>query len=348
MTHDVERPLRDRAAFEAALPRLAVALREASIVPEAAFPVIERQFDAGQSNPTYLLRAGDRLIVLRKQPFGALLPRAHDVIREYSIMKALHARGFAVPRPLYASADRAIIGTDFFLMDYVAGAVHSDAALPSATHGERAAIYRSTASTLGRLHSLDPVILAEAGITGRGDFVSRQIDTWHKAYKATQTTDDGRIDAMADWLRGNRPADAPTAIVHGDYRIENLIVAEGAVAAVLDWELCTIGDPRADVAHCCIWHHLPSSAFHGVADKDLPRLGIPSEQQFLEIYQAASGIEVVRTHRYFMSFAFYRLAAILQGVFRRALDGTAASTLARERGSLADLCLAKAELFAKS
>lgn len=335
----------DRQGLEAALPRLAASLRAAGIAGDADNLLIERQFDAGQSNPTYLLRLGDHRIVLRKQPHGALLPRAHDVVREHDLMQALHGAGFAVPRPLFASRDKAILGTDFFVMEFIPGIVHSDPSLPDCSADERAAAYRAMIETMARLHRIDPAVLARAGVKARGDFIGRQISTWRTAYLAAQTTPDDRIEAVGQWLIDNKPARENAAIVHGDYRIENLIFRGSNVAAVLDWELCTIGEPLADLAYCCIWHHLPGSAFHGLADKNLAALGIPSQSELLDIYAQASGIDAAPTHAYFLTFAFYRLAAILQGVHRRALDGNAASPLALERGRVAALCLETATRF---
>lgn len=336
----------ERERFEAALPALGGYLREGGLLGSSEALTIERQFEAGQSNPTYLLRAGQRQIVLRKQPYGHLLPRAHDVVREHNIVKALHEAGFPAPRPLLASEDREVIGTSFFVMDYVPGAVNSDPALPGYAPEQRGAIYRSMAQTMARLHSLAPEVLESAGVKPRGNFVGRQIGVWRGAYLAAQTQPDERIEAVGQWLLDNKPAAENIRIVHGDFRIENLIFQDGAVAAVLDWELCTVGEPLSDLAYCCIWHHLPHDVLHGLADHDLARLGIPDEAEFLDIYARASGIDAQATHSYFLAFAFYRLAAILQGVFKRALDGNAASPQALTRGKVAELCLDKAAAFA--
>lgn len=336
----------ERASFTASLPRLEAALRTADVIGANETVAIARQFEAGQSNPTYLLSAGERRLVLRKQPYGTLLPRAHDVVREHNIMRALHDAGFTVPRPLFASDDRQIIGTSFFVMDYIPGAVHSDPALPQQAPAQRHAIYESMARTLARLHSVAPAVLETAGVKPRGDFIGRQVGVWRGAYLAAQTEDDPRIEAVGQWLLDRKPATENIGIVHGDYRIENLIFQGGGVAAVLDWELCTVGEPLADLAYCCIWHHLPQSVLGGLADQDLGALGIPDEAEFLDIYQRESGIDAAPTRNYFLAFAFYRLAAILQGVYRRALDGNAASPQALARGRFAEICLTQAAAFA--
>lgn len=336
----------ERASFTAALSRLEKALRGAGLIGAAEAVAIERQFEAGQSNPTYLLAIGERRLVLRKQPYGHLLPRAHDVVREHNIMKALHEAGFTVPRPLIASEDRQIIGTSFFVMDYVPGTVHSDPALPGHAPAERQAVYEAMARTMARLHRVAPAVLEQAGIKPRRDFIGRQVGVWRTAYLAARTQDDPRIEAVGQWLLDHKPLTENTAIVHGDYRIENLIFERGDVAAVLDWELATVGEPLADLAHCCIWHHLPQAVLNGLADRDLRALGIPDEAGFLDIYARESGIDAAATHPYFLAFAFYRLAAILQGVYKRALDGNAASPQALARGGVAELCLTQAAAFA--
>lgn len=337
----------DRASLETALPRLHEALRNAGVLAARDALAIERQFEAGQSNPTYLLRAGERRLVLRKQPNGQLLPRAHDVVREHDIVRALHEARFATPRPLFVSADKAVIGTSFFVMDYVAGTVHSDPALPGLAPAARAAVYRAMTETMAALHRLDPEVLAPAGVKPRGDFIGRQIGVWRGAYLAAQTEPDARVEAVAQWLLDNKPAAENIRIVHGDYRLENLIFGDDGVAAVLDWELCTVGEPLADLAYCCIWHHLPQNVLNGLAGRNLPALGIPGEAEILARYAQASGIDATATHRYFLAFAFYRLAAILQGVFKRALDGNAASPQALTRGTMAQICLTKAAAFAE-
>lgn len=335
----------ERASFTASLPRLEEVLREAGVIHPTETIGIERQFEAGQSNPTYLLAAGERRFVLRKQPYGHLLPRAHDVVREHNIIQVLDGAGFTVPRPLFASEDRGIIGTSFFVMDYIHGAVHSDPALPNDAPAQRRAIYEAMAGTMARLHRIKPSVLEAAGVKPRGDFIGRQIGVWRGAYLAAATQDDPRIEAVGQWLLEHKPATENIGIVHGDYRIENLIFQGSEVAAVLDWELCTVGEPLADLAYCCIWYHLPQSVLNGLADQDLGALGIPDETEFLAIYSRETGIDAIATRNYFLTFAFYRLAAILQGVYKRALDGNAASPHALTRGRVAELCLTQAAAF---
>jgi aminoglycoside phosphotransferase (APT) family kinase protein len=202
--------------------------------------------------------------------------------------------------------------------------------------------------TLARLHRLDPEVLAAAGIKPRGGFIGRQVSVWRNAYLEARTEPDSRIEAVSQWLLDNKPASENIRIVHGDYRIENLIFQGSKAAAVLDWELCTVGEPLADLAYCCIWHHLPADVLNGMAGLDLAQLGIPDEREFIEAYSRAAEIDATPAHRYFLAFAFYRLAAILQGVFKRALEGNAASPQAITRGKVAKLCLTKAADFAET
>ena len=337
--------MNDRATLDTKLGRLAALLKQQGVIATDDL-AIERQFTAGQSNPTYLLRSGERRLVLRKQPYGHLLPKAHDVVREHAIVDALAGAGFRVPTPLFASSDRAIIGTAFFVMAYVPGIVHSNAQLPDVSATERGAIFRATAETLADLHGIDPAVLARAGIQPRGSFIERQIGAWRNAYRAAMTEADERIETVAQTLLDRRPQHENLAIAQGDFRLENLIFDGTSVAAVLDWELCTIGEPLCDLAYCCLWYHFPPEVLNGLAGLDLAKRGIPGEREFLDLYSARSGIDAHASQRYFLAFAFYRLAAILQGVYRRALDGNAASALGLERGRIARLCLDKAEQLA--
>lgn len=325
------------------LGELAAFLRGNAIIGTDRLEIV-RRFTAGQSNPTYLLHA-DRDLVLRKQPDGHLLPKAHDVVREHAIVRCLGDAGFPVPRALIASDDRSVVGTAFYVMDFVPGQVFSDAALPGVSTHDRGRIYDGLASTLATLHAIDPAVLAPAGIKPRENFVERQIAIWHKAYLASRTDEDDRIDTVAARLLEQCPQTERSAIVHGDYRIENVIFDENRPVAVLDWELCTIGEPLSDLAYCCLWYHFPPDILNGLAGLDLSRLGIPEERAFLDRYAALGGADPHGTHGYFLALAFYRLAAILQGVYKRALDGNAASPDAIRRGRIARYCLGRAQEF---
>jgi aminoglycoside phosphotransferase (APT) family kinase protein len=345
MTDQVSSSTSDRLRLDPLLPRLTSALFKMPFDITNKLE-IERQFEAGQSNPTYLLRSGQRRLVLRKQPYGNLLPRAHDVIREHKIISALHASGFPVPKPLLAVEDHELIGTSFFLMDFVEGNVESDPILPNRSIAERQTIYRNIAETLANLHKLDPIVLESANVRFRPQFTGRQVNLWHAQYLASQTETDERVDRIAHWLLDNLPVEMSPSIVHGDYRIENFILRDSTIGAVLDWELCAIGEPLCDLSYCCMWYHLPRDVLGGLKDVDFSGLGIPEEREFIDIYSARSGIDGLRSRSFFMAFSFYRLAAILQGVYKRGIEGNASSPFALTRGHIARLCLDRAEKFA--
>lgn len=335
----------DRQRLEQALPNLGELLRQLSVDPDAEI-VVERQFESGQSNPTYLIDYGGNKYVLRKQPDGNLLPKAHDVLREFNLMRALHSAGYPVPKPLLAVESRDAIGTSFFVMEYVPGVVESDPALARRAPEERRVIYRNMASALAYLHRLDVSTVGAAGVTARPGFVSRQVKIWRGQYLTSQTEVDDRIEKVADWLADNVPQESPPAVVHGDFRLENLILQGMEIGAVLDWELCAVGEPLCDLSYCCIWHHLPREVLGGLMNEPLATLGIPGETEFIDLYSRSRGADGHRAHGYFMAFSFYRLAAILQGVYKRTLDGNAASSLGLQRGRAARQCLERAEFFA--
>lgn len=341
------RAVTDRDRLTEALPALAEFLAKSGIETGGGIEIV-RQFNAGQSNPTYLTKIQDRMLILRKQPYGDLLPKAHDVVREHDIIRAVSETGFPVPRTILASVAPNPVGTSFFLMEFVPGTVHSDPALPGKTPQMRSAIYDAMADTLAQLHRIDPSVLVAASVHGRPDYIGRQIRIWLSQYLASQTEPDDRIERVAAWLNEHKPGSETQTIVHGDYRIENLILSDSSVAAVLDWELCAIGEPHADLAYCCMWYHLPHDILSGLADLDLHRLGIPDEARFIERYASARGLDDMPDHSFFLAFSFYRFAAILQGVYKRSLDGNAASSHAQTRGEAAKTCLEMSTFFARS
>jgi aminoglycoside phosphotransferase (APT) family kinase protein len=287
-----------------------------------------RQFKGGQSNPTFLVRSGDKRWVLRKKPPGALLPSAHQIEREYRIFQALAATDVPVPRVDLLCEDPDVIGTPFFVMDHVEGRVFRVALLPDADPAARRAVYGAMADTLASLHRVDFAALGLDDFGKSGNYVARQVSRWSKQYEASKTSD---IDAMArlgPWLVENLPAGDETTIAHGDYRLENLIFhpTEPRVLAVLDWELSTLGHPLADLGYNCMPYHLPSEAMNGgFGGKDLAALGVPSETEYVARYCERAGRPVPRNFDYFVALALFRSAAIIQGVYRRALDGNASS-----------------------
>lgn len=296
-----------------------------------------RQFNAGQSNPTYQLSAGGKKYVLRKKPPGTLLPSAHAVDREYRVMHALKDTPVPVPRMLHLCQDTSVIGTDFYVMEMVEGRVFHDPSLPELTPPERRAFYESFIKSLADLHAVDPDTVGLGNFGRPNGYLSRQVARWSQQYKATETETIAAMDKLMEWLPANLPDEDEAAIVHGDFRPGNAIAQDGSydVIALLDWELCTLGHPLADLGYvCALYHadHLPTGQFKGL---DFATLGIPTEQEFVELYCQFSGREKIENHLFFVVFSFFRSASIIQGVYKRGLEGNAASQKAVKLGHLA-------------
>ncbi|HEY0941982.1 MAG TPA: phosphotransferase [Steroidobacter sp.] len=306
-------------------------------LPGFAGPMRVWQFAGGQSNPTFLLDAASGKYVLRKKPPGKLLPSAHAIDREYRVLRVLKDAGLAVPRVHLYCDDASIIGTPFYVMEYVAGRIFTDPALPTLSREERRAAYDSMNAALASLHRVD--WRAELADFGRPErYAQRQIERWSKQYQTTKTEVVPAMDEVQTWLLANVPPEGPTSIAHGDYRIGNLLYDANrpSVAAILDWELSTIGHPYADLAFNCMCYYFPpgDSIASGLAGLDLKALGIPSEDEYLEAYALRTGNDPRPQWRFFMAFSLYRTAAIQQGVYARALAGNASSTLAERFGDL--------------
>lgn len=305
-------------------------------------PLKIRQFQGGQSNPTYLLETGARRYVLRKKPPGKVLPSAHQVDREYRVMKALgeHSK---VPVPVMhlLCEDDTVIGTSFYVMDFVPGRVYSHPQLEALPKQDRAAVYHASIDTLARLHSVD-YQAAGLGNFGRPQgYVARQVKRWRSQYEASKTGELPAMDNLMDWLDEHIPQDDAAAIAHGDYRLGNLLLAMNGsdVVAVLDWELATIGHPLADLAYYCLPFHLPHGiqGVRGLDGLDLAARGIPEERGLLERYCNGCGRDGISDWPVFLAFALFRTAAILQGVHARALQGNASNRDALEVGKRAGL-----------
>jgi aminoglycoside phosphotransferase (APT) family kinase protein len=298
------------------------------------------QFRGGQSNPTFLLTAVDGAqFVLRKKPSGALLPSAHAVDREFRVIRALHGSAVPVARPLILCTDESVIGTVFYVMEYAAGRNFWDAALPGMTPHERAALYDEMNRVMAALHTLDYVAAGLADYGKPGNYFARQIARWSGQYRASET---GRIEAMERllaWLPANIPPGEETALVHGDYRLDNLIFEARSprMLAVVDWELSTLGHPLADFSyHLMLWR-LPRGETGGLQGLDLLALGIPSEAEYVATYCARTGRPAIepRVWEFCMAYNLFRIACIQQGIMKRVLEGTAASRHAREAGAKA-------------
>ncbi|MGH1358498.1 MAG: phosphotransferase family protein [Burkholderiaceae bacterium] len=297
------------------------------------------QFTAGQSNPTYRLQAGDKKYVLRKKPPGDLLPSAHAVDREYRVMTALRDTNVPVPRMLLLCLDRDIIGTEFYVMELVEGNVYHDPSLPGLSVAQRRQFYDSFIRSLAALHSVRPDTVGLSDFGRPSGFLARQIARWSKQYQASQTETIDAMDKLMAWLPDNLAADEQGAIVHGDYRPGNVIAGHGtpAIKAVLDWELCTLGHPLADLGYVCALYHADVLSTGRLKGLDHKALGIPTEQELVELYCRYSGRAEVPNHLFFVVFSLFRSAAIIQGVYKRGLDGNAASADALTFSQLARL-----------
>jgi aminoglycoside phosphotransferase (APT) family kinase protein len=314
--------------------RLSVYLRD--VIPGYSGELSIRRFRGGQSNPTFLLTTGEKRYVLRKKPPGALLPSAHAIEREYRIISALAHTELPVPSVLCLCEDAEVIGTPFYIMDYVKGRVLWDPTLPGMTNAQRAAVYAEMNRVIAALHRADYRELGLGDFGRPGDYLQRQISRWSKQYRASETHRIGAMESLIEWLPKHAPVAAECSIVHGDFRLDNLILdpIEPRVVAVLDWELSTLGDPLADFSyHTLIWH-LTAAQFRGIANSNFTALGIPTEREYLQTYAQRTGRREIdsQTWSFYTVFNLFRLAAILQGVLKRALEGNAADPSAIQNG----------------
>lgn len=296
------------------------------------------QFKGGQSNPTYCLTAsGGKKYVLRRKPPGKLLPSAHAVDREFKVISALHKQGFPVAKPHALCEDESVIGTMFYVMDCVEGRVLWDQSLPWMTREERGAIWDELNRVIARLHSIDYRAAGLEDFGKPGNYIERQVARWSKQYRASETERVEAMDNLIDWLPKNIPPEAGTAVVHGDYRLDNTIFhpAEPRILAVLDWELSTLGDPLADFAYHCMSWYIPPGAFRGIAGLDLQALGIPDEKTYVSLYLKRTGKPGIDPSHwdFYIAYNLFRIAAILQGIKKRVVEGTAASAHAADAGS---------------
>ena len=316
------------------VPSLTRYLREH--VPELRGPIEIEPLTGGQSNPTFRLRADGRSYALRKQPEGELLPSAHAVDREYRVITALATTDVPVPRTYSYCEDRSVIGTPFYVMDFVAGRQFQDPALPGLQPAERAALWDDINSVIARLHNVDYAAIGLLDYGKPGSYFERQIGRWSRQYRASQIETIESMDRLIEWLPRNIIADDASSIVHGDFRLDNLIVhrSEPRVIAVLDWELSTLGHPLADFSYHAMAWRLTQDQFRGMGDKDLAALGIPGERDYVERYAERTGRSRIepRDWEFCIAFSMFRLAAILQGIAKRALIGTAADAGAVDVG----------------
>jgi aminoglycoside phosphotransferase (APT) family kinase protein len=294
-------------------------------------PLTLAKFPAGQSNPTYRVDGASGTYVLRRKPFGKLLPSAHAVDREYRLLSALHPLGFSVPEPLALCEDPDVIGSIFYVMEMAKGRAYADGALPDFDPATRGEMYDQMVDTLADLHSIDPDA-AELGDFGKpGNYFERQVMRWTRQYRDSQTDYIPQMERLIAFLPETIPEQSRTSIVHGDYRIDNVVFdGDGTLTAVLDWELATLGDPVADFSYLAMQWMMPADGGAGLAGLDLGALGIPSLEEIVARYSARSGVPVAGQLDWYFAYNLFRLAGIIQGIKKRVIDGTASHAQAAE------------------
>jgi aminoglycoside phosphotransferase (APT) family kinase protein len=308
-------------------------------------PLTVSQFKGGQSNPTYRLDTPARSYVLRRKPFGKLLPSAHAVDREFRVISALHRAGFPVATPYALCADENVIGAMFYVMALVEGRVMWSGALPNASREDRGAIYRAQIETLAKLHRYDPEKIGLGDYGRPGNYFARQVERWSKQYRASETQDIPEMNRLIEWLPRTVPPQERVSVVHGDYRLDNLIfdAHEAKVVAVLDWELSTLGDPLADITYFLMNWSMAPEGRSGIAGLDHAALGIPSVAEASALYCQFTGRDGLPNLDWYLAYNLFRMSAILQGIAGRIRDGTAASAHA-EASAARVVPLAKAAL----
>lgn len=309
-------------------------------LPGAGRGLTVAQFQGGQSNPTFRVDAGDHAYVLRKKPPGQLLPSAHMVEREYRVMAALAQTDVPVPVMRLLCEDAAVIGTAFYVMDFMDGRIPGEPSLDEGfTPDERAAVWDSMNDALAKLHGVDPAAVGLGDFGKPANYVGRQIDRWSRQFEASKTDPMPDMDDLTAWLKAQQPPPDEVSVVHGDFRLPNLMLhpTEPRVIAILDWELSTLGHPLSDLAYNCMTYRMAydEKALKGMAGLDLAALGIPAEPDHIAAYCRRTGRDGIPDMPFFQAFSFFRLAAICQGVYARGLAGNASSLDALEVGAKA-------------
>lgn len=322
-----------RGGFEIDAARLGAFLADAAGIDPAGLSL--KQFQGGQSNPTYLIETPKSRYVLRRRPPGVLLASAHAIDREYRVMEALHQQGIPVPRPIFYCDDAEVIGSAFYVMDHVDGRIFFNNAMPDLTPAERAATYDSANATLARLHAIDPVAVGLGDFGRPGNYFARQVGRWSKQYEASRTADIPEMEKLMEWLAANVPPEAEARIVHGDYSFHNLIYRPDRpeVAAILDWELATLGDPIADLTYHAMEYYRPRGVDPrgSLVGQDLAKLGIPTLEDYVKRYCERVGRPPIENLGFYKAFNLFRVAAIIQGVVGRLRDGNAVDPRATEQ-----------------
>ena len=314
--------------------------------PEIGELLSAKKFSDGQSNPTYLLTTTTGEYVLRRQPPGELLKSAHAVDREFRVIKALQGGEVPVARAIHLCEDRDVIGSLFYIMSYQRGRIFWDPTLPELDNSQRRDIYTEMSRVLAALHDIDVEAVGLSDFGRPGNYFERQISRWSGQYRASEIEPIPAMDKLIEWLPRNMPADdGKVSLIHGDYRIDNIIFdSSGTEArALLDWELSTLGHPYADLAYQCMqWRMERDCVIPGLGDIERNSLGIPSEADYVAQYCQRRGLESIPDWDFYLAFGFFRFAAILQGVLKRALEGNASSKKAFDYGALAPVLAGKA------
>ena len=315
--------------------RLAQTLRAEGLIGQEL--LVLNPLTGGQSNPTFLTTSGVNRYVLRKKPPGPLLPSAHAVDREYRVMKALQKTPVPVPKMFLFSDDESIVGTPFYVMEFLQGRVFMDQSLPGMSREERGQIYAEMNRVMADLHLVKPDAVGLETFGKAGNYFSRQIGRWSKQYLESHADDIPELRNLIDWLPQHIPAGDLTSVVHGDYRLDNLVFhpTDPRVLGVLDWELSTLGHPLADFSYHCMSWHIPATLWRGIGGLDLAALGIPSESDYVNLYANKTGLSAQEHWDFYIAYNLFRMAAILDGIARRALDGNAAAADAVETGKKA-------------
>jgi aminoglycoside phosphotransferase (APT) family kinase protein len=292
-------------------------------------PSVATKYPTGQSNPTYLIATASGRYVLRRKPPGKLLKSAHMVEREYRVLRALNGANYPAPVALALCEDESVLGSAFYLMSHVEGRIFWDPGMAGSTPEERAGVYDAMNDALAKLHAIDVEAAGLSDFGKPGNYFARQWQRWSEQYRASETGEIADMNRLIAWLGENMPPDdGRVALVHGDYRIDNMMFDHEStrLLAVLDWELSTLGHPFADLAYQCMQWRLPNTGdFRGLAGLDRAALGLPSEEAYVADYCRRSGLKEVPHWKFLIAFSFFRIAAIVQGVYKRALDGNASN-----------------------
>ena len=313
-----------------------------------AGPITLTKFPSGQSNPTYKISALSGDYVLRRKPFGPLLPSAHAVDREYRLLSALNPLGFPVPEPLALCDDPAVIGTIFYVMEMARGRPYADGSLPDFDPVTRRRMYEQLVDTLAELHGIDPGSAGLGDFGKPGNYFERQVARWTRQYRDSETDYIPEMERLIAFLPETLPEQSRSSIVHGDYRIDNVVFdGDGTLSADLDWELATLGDPLADFSYLAMQWAMPADGTAGLAGLDLPALGIPTLDEIVERYSAGSGVPVADRLDWYFAYNLFRLAGIVQGIKKRVIDGTASHAQAAEMAARVPMLASAAWEFAR-